>query len=148
MSVTSIRERLLRAVLAALHPVADRLGATLHRSPAIAIIREQSPALVVFPENESITERVNDRVSRELTLRVTALVRVVPPEEPQAPLDQLVTAAHAALMRDPNFGGLALGLKEVESEWDAEDADATAAVIHARYCLTYRTLLNDISISG
>ena len=148
MSVTSIREQLLQAVLAALKPVAESLGATLHRSPAAAITRDQSPALVVFPESESVAERINDRVSRELTLRVTALARVVPPEEPQSLLDQLVATAHGALMRDVNFGGLALGLKEIESEWDVEDADALAAVIHARYCLTYRTLASDLSASG
>jgi hypothetical protein len=57
----------------------ESLGATLHRSPTVAISREQCPALVVFPESESITERANDRVTRELIVRLVALARAVPP---------------------------------------------------------------------
>ena len=77
MSGLSIREQILLAVLAAVRPHVQSLGATLHRSPTVAISREQCPALVVFPESEAITERANDRVTRELTVRVVALARAV-----------------------------------------------------------------------
>lgn len=148
MAGNSIREQILLAVVAALRPSATSLGATLHRSPTVAITREQCPALVVFPESESITERANDRVTRELTMRITALARAVPPAAPETQADALLTSAHAALMVDVNLGGLTLGIKEIECEWDVEDADAVAAAIPARYRLTYRTLANDLSTSG
>jgi hypothetical protein len=148
MSGNSIREQILFAVVAALRPVAAALGATLHRSPTVAITREQCPALVVFPEAESITERANDRVTRELTVRITALARAVPPAEPESQADALLTAAHAALMADANLGGLTLGIKEIECEWDIEDADAVAAAIPARYCIAYRTLAASLSTPG
>ena len=148
MASNSIREQILLAVVAALRPSATSLGATLHRSPTVAISREQCPALVVFPESELITERANDRVTRELTLRITALARAIAPTAPETEADQLLTAAHAALMADVNLGGLALSIKEVECEWEVEDADAVAAAIPARYCITYRTLASNLATPG
>ena len=51
-------------------------------------------------------------------------------------------------MLDVNLGGLVLGIKEVECEWEVEDADAVAAAIPARYCITYRTLAADLATPG
>ncbi len=144
----SIREQILLAVIKALGPPTAGSGATLHRSPTAAISREQSPALLVVPESEAIVERANDRVTRELTVRITALSRALPPVSSHAEADQLLTAAHAALMADTNLGGLALGLREVECEWEVDDADASATAIPARYRITYRTMAADLSLPG
>ena len=148
MSAHSIRERILLAVLDAVRAPVDALGATLHRSPTVAISREQCPALVVFPESDAITERANDRVTRVLTVRLVALARAVPPAIPETEADRLLTATHAALLADGNLGGLCLGIREQECEWDVEDADAVAAAIPARYAITYRTLASDLSTTG
>ncbi len=148
MSANSIRERIVLAVLDAVRVPMASLGATLHRSPTVAISREQSPALVVFPESDAITERANARVTRVLTVRLVALARAVPPDVPETQADRLLTAAHAALMADVNLGGLALGIREQDCEWDVEDADAVAASIPARYAITYRTLTQDLSTPG
>ncbi|MBV6795026.1 hypothetical protein [Xanthomonas euvesicatoria] len=148
MSGNSIRERILLAVLDAVRAPVETLGATLHRSPTVAISREQCPALVVFPESESITERANDRVTRELTVRLVALARAVPPAVPDTEADRLLVAAHAALLADGNLGGLALGIRELDCEWEVEDADAVATALPARYRITYRTLANDLSTPG
>src|SRR5512136_1193528 len=119
MAGNSIREQILLAALEVLRLAVEGFGATLHRSPTVAVTREQCPALVVFPESEAITERANDRVTRELTVRIVALARAVPPLTPETEADGLVTAAHAALMADGTFGGLALGIREQETEWEA-----------------------------
>ena len=148
MSANSIRERILLAVLDAVRAPVETLGATLHRSPTVAISREQCPALVVFPESESITERANDRVTRELTVRLVALARAVPPAIPETEADRLLTAAHAAMLADRNLGGLCLGIREQDCEWEVEDADSVAASIPARYAITYRTLDTDLSTKG
>ena len=148
MAANSIREQILLAVLDAVRPSVEALGATLHRSPTVAISREQCPALVVFPESESITERANDRVTRVLVVRLVALARAVPPATPETEADRLLTAAHAALLADRNLGEMALGIREQECEWDIEDADAVAAAIPARYAITYRTLDTDLSTKG
>ena len=148
MSGNSIRERILLALLDAVRAPVEALGATLHRSPTVAIDRERSPALAVFPESESITERANDRVTRVLTVRLVALARAVPPAIPETEADRLLTAAHAALLADGNLGGLALGLREQDCEWEVEDADAVVAALPARYAITYRTLARDLATQG
>src|SRR6218665_959980 len=148
MAANSIRERILLAVLDAVRTSAETLGATLHRSPTVAISREHCPALVVFPEAEQITERANDRVTRVLTVRLVALARAVPPAIPETEADRLLTAAPAPLLADGNLGGLCLGIREQDCEWDVEDADAVAASIPARYAITYRTLDTDLSTNG
>lgn len=144
----SIRERILQAIVGVLTPVATAQSATVWRTPSVAITREQCPALVVFPESESLAERANDRVTRELTVRITALARTVPPLIPETQADALLCAAHAALMLDVNLGGLAIGVREVESEWEIEDADAVAASTSARYQISYRTLTRDITVQA
>ena len=118
MAAHSIREQILLAVLDAVRTPVETLGATLHRSPTVAISREQCPALVVFPESEQITERANDRVTRELTVRIVALARSVPPAIPETEADRLLTAAHAAMLADRNLGGLCLGIREQDCEWE------------------------------
>jgi hypothetical protein len=148
MAGNSIREQILLAVMATVRPAAEPLGATVHRSPTVAISREHCPALVVFPEGEAITERSNDRVARELTVRIVALARAIPPLAPEAEADRLLSAAHAALMANANLGGLALGVREQECEWEVEDADAVAAAIPARYAISYRTLARDLTQPG
>ena len=148
MAANSIRERILQTLVARLNPVATDHAATVWRTPSVAITRDQCPALVVFPESESPAERANDRVTRELTVRITALARAVPPDIAETQADALLCAAHAALMLDVNLGGLALGVREVESEWEVDDADGVAASTSARYQITYRTLIADIAIQA
>lgn len=145
---SSIRERLLQAVMNVLQPVAQANGAALIRSPPTGVTREQSPALLLFPESDGIASRPNDRVERHLVLCLTALARDQGNESAFVIADRLLVTAHAALFGQPNFDGLALGLMELECEWESEDADAQAAAIPARYLITYRTLATDISQQG
>jgi hypothetical protein len=146
--MNSIRERCLQTVAGLLLPVAQSLGATFHRSPTTGIPREQSPALLVFPESDAITQRSNNRVERQLVVRVVALARENDIDTPEEIADGLLAAAHAALFTNANLGGLCLGIKELDCEWDVEDADATAALIPARYQITYRTLAHDLASQG
>jgi hypothetical protein len=148
MAANSIRERILQTLVARLTPVATDQAATVWRTPSVSITRDQCPALVVFPESESLADRANDRVTRELTVRITALARAVPSDVAETQADTLLCAAHAALMGDVNLGGLALGVREVESEWEVDDADGVAASTSARYQITYRTLIADLSIQA
>ncbi|MBI5920930.1 MAG: hypothetical protein HY847_04675 [Betaproteobacteria bacterium] len=144
----SIREQILQAVMGILLPIVVAEGAQMLRSPPTGITREQSPALLLFPESDGITHRPNDLVERNLVVRLVALARETGNETPEAIADRLLVAAHAALFSHTTLGGLCLGIKELECEWDIEDADATAAAIPARYQITYRTLTNDISQQG
>jgi len=144
----SIREQILQALLTILAPVAAAQGATLLRSPVHGVPREASPALLLFPESDTIVERPNDRVERQLIVRLVALARETGAGPPEALADQILVAAHAALLAHANLGGLALGLRELDCEWDVEDADAGAAAMPARYQITYRTLATDLTQPG
>jgi hypothetical protein len=145
---TSVRERLLQEIVNRLTPLAHAEGAQIKRSPTTAISRDASPALLLFPEAESIAQRANDRIERHLVVRLVALARETEAETAEAIADRLQVAAHAALFVDANFGGLCLGLQELDCDWDIEDADATAAAIPARYQITYRTLVHDLTAQG
>jgi len=85
---------------------------------------------------------------RELTVKIVALARAIPPIDPETEADRLLTAAHAALFQDANFGGLCLGIREMDADFEVEDADAVAAALPAHYQITYRTYTNDLSKQG
>ena len=139
----SIRERLLRELVTRLATAIAPVPVL--RAPTVPVTRDASPALLLFPESDAITERPNARVDRLLTVRLVAIARGA---DGEAVADGLIVAAHAALTADANLGGLALGVQEVDCEWDAEDADAGAVALPARYAIRYRTVANDLSISG
>ena len=145
---TSIRERLLQEIINRLSPLAQAEGAQIRRSPTTAISRDASPALLLFPEAESIAQRANDRIERHLIVRLVAMARETSGEAAEVIADRLQVAAHAALFADVNFGGLCIGLQQLDCEWDIEDADATAAAIPTRYQVTYRTLIHDLTAQG
>ena len=155
-SAASVRERLLKALVARLIPVARTLGASMHRSPTTALPPEQCPALLLFAEADGIVERSNDRATRELTVRIVALSSTSPDGThldetsgtPEAESDRLLVAAHAALFADVNFSGLALGLKELDVQWELDEAEVSVCAIPARYCISYRTLLHDLTQIG
>ncbi len=140
----SIRERIVREavsrIAAAVSPV------VVLRQPVIAIPRERTPAVVITVESDAPAKRANDRMERELVLRVTALAR--DPVDGYAVADDLVCRAHAALLADPTLAGLSLGIAEAEADWQAEDADVEAVAIPVIYRITYRTLISDISQGG
>ena len=144
----SLREQILQALMTQLQPVASANGAQCLRSPTTGVTREAAPALLLFPESESISERPNDRVERQLVIRLVALARASPSEAAETIADRLLVEAHRALFADSNLGGLCLSLKELDGDWDVEDADVTAAALPARYQITYRTLVHDLTQKG
>lgn len=144
----SLRERIIQAVMALLTPIALAHGVTLIRSPPNGISREQSPALLIFPESDTMSLRINDRVERQLVLRIVGLSRERVGVAPETIADGILVSAHQALFANANLDGLCLGLSELDCEWDVQDADAQIVSVPARYQFTYRTLATDISTQG
>ncbi|MCJ9707544.1 hypothetical protein LWS69_00665 [Bordetella hinzii] len=141
--MSSIRERILRELVT--RCAAAVAPAPLLRFPTIPVTREASPVLLLFVEGDTVTAHANALVDRQLIVRLVALARG---DGAFDTADRLVVAAHAALMADTNLGGLALGLREIDCEWEAEDADGGAAAIPARYEIRYRTLAADLTRHG
>lgn len=138
--MSSIRERILREIVARLGSAVAPVAVL--RFPTLPVRREASPALLVFTEGDAITAHANSLVDRLLSLRLVAVARG---EEGFDQADRVVVAAHAALMSDTNLGGLALALREVDCEWDPEDADAGAIALPVRYEIRYRTHAQDLT---
>lgn len=140
----SRREQIIRNVItrcqAAISPTA------VLRQPTIAIPREQTPVLLVAVLSDAPVTRSNDRMERELILRILAHAR--DPTDGYAVADDLLCRAHLALLADTTLGGLALSLAEMEADYQTEDADVDAIAIPAIYRITYRTLVSDLSQGG
>ena len=140
----SRRELLIRAVIGCCQAAVT--PATVLRQPTIAIARDQTPALVLAIVSDAPVKRSNDRMERELVVRLTSYVR--DPTDGYAVADDLLCKTHLALLADTTLGGLALSLNEMEADYQAEDADMEAIAIPAIYRITYRTLVSDISQGG
>lgn len=141
--MNSVRERLLRLLI-------DRLRAALApapvlRQPATPLPREAGSALLVFVEGDALTAHANRLVDRSLTVRLVALARGADAFDAA---DRLIVAAHAAVLADPNLGGLALAVRELDADWDADDLDAGTVTLPARYEIRYRTLASDLTQKG
>lgn len=143
----SIREQIIQKIVAKLTLVATAQGAIIQRQPTIPTDRARLPALLVFPESETV-HRINERSERELVLRVVALACGTALEAPEPIADRLLVAAHSVLMADINLDGLAQSLEELDCEWQQDDADMALAAMPARYRITYRTLTHDLTIKG
>ena len=140
----SRREQIVREILARIAVAVSPIAVL--RQPVTAIPRERTPALVVAVESDTPVKRANDRMERELVVRLVALAR--DPVDGFAVADDLVCRAHAALMNDPTLGELSLGIAEMEAAWQAEDADMEAVAIPATYRITYRTFITDLNSKG
>lgn len=143
----SIREQIIKKIVAKLTLAATAQGATLQRQPTIPTDRARLPALLVFPELETV-QRINECSERELVLRIVALAIGTATEKPESIADRLLVAAHGALMIDANLDGLAQSLEELDCEWQQDDADMAMAAMPARYRITYRTLIHDLTQKG
>ena len=117
----------------------------VQRMPAIPVTREHSPALLLGVESDAILGIANASVDRRLTIRLVALARG---GSGFAIVDDLIARAHAALMADANVAGLALGIHEIDAEWDSDDVDDGVIAVPARYAIGYRTLAADVTRPG
>ena len=141
----SVREQMIQKAIELLKPVIEPMGATVHRSPSVALQREDLPALVIFPEKDELKAIKNLLVERELTIRVVALSHADGISAAETLADKLSTAAHATLMENHNLGGLCQKIVAADCEWNIEEADGAVGEIPARYVISYHTLLKDIS---
>jgi hypothetical protein len=144
----SIREQILQAISTRLEPVAAGQGAGFWRAPTIALTRDLAPALLLFPESDAVARRINDRVERQLSIRLVAVVRDAGDQRPELLADHLLVEAHAALMVERTLGGIALGIQEIDTDWDIEDADGGAAAMPVRYQVAYRTMVGSLADCG
>lgn len=141
--MTSVRERILREIVARLTTAVTPMP--VHRQSSLPVTRESSPALLLFVEGDAITAHANQLAERTLSVRLVVVARG---SDAFDVVDAAMVAAHAALLADPNLGGLAIAIREVDCEWDIDDADAGAVALPARYDIRYRTHASDLTRTG
>ena len=141
--MNSVRERVLREIVTRL---SSAIAPTpVLRMPAVPVTREASHALLLFVDGDSITAHANHLVDRLLIVRLAVVARGADAFDVA---DQALVAAHAALLADPNLGGLAIAVREIDCEWEFDDADAGAVALPARYEIRYRTHAIDLTQTG
>lgn len=141
--MNSIRERVLREIVARL---SSAIAPTpVLRMPNVPVTREASPALLLVAESDSITAHANQLIDRQLVIRIAVIARG---SDAFDAADQLLVTAHRALLADPNLGGLVLAVREIDCEWDVDDADAGAVALPARFEIRYRTHALDLTQTG
>ena len=141
--MNSVRERVLREVVARLSSAIAPIPVL--RMPAVPVTREASPALLLFVDGDSITAHANHLVDRLLIVRLAVVARGTDAFDVA---DQALVAAHAALLLEPNLSGLAIAVREIDCEWEFDDADAGAVMLPARYEIRYRTHATDLTQTG
>lgn len=141
--MNSIRERILQTLVERLR--SEMVPWPVLRSPTVPLTRNDSPALLVFVEGDTLTAQSNQSADRVLIVRLVALARG---DEAIDQVDRMGVTAHAALMRDTTLGGLSLSLHETGCEWEGEDADAGAVAQPSRYEIRYRTHVLDLTRTG
>jgi len=148
--VTSVRERILQTAASAMASVAAAHGAKFLRSPLVPITREQTPALVLVPELDTVLGRFGLATERKLTISLIAVTRQAGTtgSDPLLDADALLVAAHAALMAAVTGSGLSVGIAEADTDWDIKTFEVTSAYLPARYTITYRTACADIATQG
>lgn len=94
---------------------------------------------VTYP---TLTKRVSPIADRELHLMIRLEAAGDPPIT-----DPLRVLTTQTLMRDRSLGGLAIGLEEVELQWEDEaGSDATYGVLLLDFMVRYLTAANDPTI--
>ena len=141
--MNSIRERVLREVLARLSAAVAPVAVL--RMPTAPVARDASPALLLVAESDSITAHANQLVDRQLVIRIAVIARGADAFDAA---DQLLVTAHRALLVDSNLGGLVLAVREIDCEWDVDDADAGSVALPARFEIRYRTHALDLTQTG
>jgi hypothetical protein len=132
--VASLREQIVAAIAATL--TGTPAGSNVFRSRSIPILRNLSPAIVVTPADEEVTQTLGAKVNRKFDVRVEVIARGTIPD---SAADATCVSAHAKLMLDKRLGGLCIGIQERSTNWDIQDADLDAVSVVTTYTVLYQT---------
>jgi hypothetical protein len=134
--MTTKREQVLTAIRTALTGTTG-VGTRIYRSRVEPLTRQESPAIVVEPVNDSAEQNTAlPTLDWSLTVRVAIIVRG---DVPDQVADPIVESAHAKIMADLSLGGYAIDVQPISVTFDLQEADQPAGVIMMDYLVRYRT---------
>ncbi|MGE0289686.1 MAG: hypothetical protein AB7I42_25650 [Bradyrhizobium sp.] len=143
--MSSRREQILQAVATALAevPRPDQSGyVPVYRDPSQAQRASARYALIADWTSETVESLTSDR--DECSLRLTVGVLMVDAERQDETLDQIITAAHAALMADRTLGGLCSAIYRRAASRDTQVAEQIHNEVSQGYEVVYRHKANDM----
>ncbi|MDR0770827.1 MAG: hypothetical protein LBE75_06465 [Burkholderiales bacterium] len=145
----SIREQIIRAIMAALTPVAEKHGAVCVRRPVDGFREGDEPrVLAVFPESDQPKGEGKSNMAAERTLTVRIVPQVFDETNPDGIADAMLVDVHKTLFEKRGFGGLAQKLRQSDCLWMSEEGIVQVGQIPAAYEIDYRTAEDDLSQKG
>ena len=149
--MSSRREAIMLAVVAALNGVEKPAGLSVHRMRTRPIHKDVLPALVVYLGPESVARgdgAFGYKNRRNQTVRVEVRMVVPPGVSPDTALDPLTSYVEQRLMLDYTFGGVARNTQVTAIDWDANDeTDAHYAAAAMDFTIEYLTAAGDPDVA-
>jgi hypothetical protein len=139
--MTSRREQILSYVADALAE-AEGVNGRVYRSRVEAFSREEAPAIVIEPGQDSARTYSTCKLDWTLELLVVVYARGPIPDQLA---DPIVVDAHSRLMADRSLGGLAIDIIPTLSDPQRDKADLTSLWQVLTYQVRYRTAIDDLS---
>lgn len=140
--MNSIADRIVAAIVLALSAVVGVDG-RVFRSRELAILRGETPCIVVLLGGESSTAFGEDVDDNRLTVDIEISTRGDPYDQIA---DPIVVDAHRLLRTDPGLWDIVTAVRRKERTWAAEEADATAGCVTMKYELRYLSAANDLTM--
>lgn len=141
--MTTKRERILAAIKTNLAGTVG-VGTRIFRSRVEAFTRSETPAIVIEPISDTPqdTQNFNDKVTYELKIRVSVIVRG---STPDSIADPTIESLHTKILNDPTLGGIAFDIRPSTTSFEILEADEVAGVISCEFDIEYRTSYNSLT---
>lgn len=151
--MSSIREQIAGAVIAAASGPGAPAGLNVHRERTRPLESDQLPAILFYFEDDEPEPLAKQKFRAPLSercLNMVAEIRVVPTADqaPDEAIDDLYVWLIQALGADESFGGLAMGITEGPVKWFSKEADVIFAGAAVHLSVHYRTKRLDPSVKS
>ena len=142
--MASKREQILAAIRSTLTGTTG-VGTRIYRSRVEAFQRNETPAIVIEPANDTSSSEPVSTCKIDWTLQVLIAVHTRGGAIPDQTADPILVSIHSKLMTDRTLGGLALDILPVSVVPSFESSDLPSAWTVCTFSVRYRTLIEDIS---
>lgn len=143
--MSSVREQVLQAVMAALNTGRPAGVPAVERTRVIALEASQLPSTVLVPRRESVEKtggRFGPLVSRRLSLELEHRAAGGASLPPDQAVDALLAWPVKALCAS-TLGGLAIEINESGTEWHYADGEAPFVLAVQTFEIAYTTRVSD-----
>jgi hypothetical protein len=142
--MTIKREAILAAITTALAGTTG-VGARIYRSRVEAFARNEAPAILIEPTNDTPgDEPVSTcKIDWRLNVNIAVYTRGQIPEQLAGPI---VEDVHSRVMADRTLSGLAMDIWPGPVDHQKDQADAAAGWTVCTYNVRYRSSVTDLSV--